>query len=140
MNEQDDVRQFHEKFKLDLAKEPSLLCEELFRFRLKFMQEELDEFAEAHEDGHLINAADGLIDLAYVLHGTALLMALPWQKLWDNVHTQNMKKVRISRTEIDGSKRKSRYDIIKPAGWTPPDHTVILGNRSWWPVFDPEDK
>lgn len=135
MNQHDDIRAFHEKFGLQTAQVPSYLTEDLFRFRLQFMQEELDEFAEAHENDSLINAADGLIDLVYVAQGTALLMGLPWMHLWKTVHTANMQKVRALR--IEDSKRGSKYDIIKPKGWTPPDHSIILGNGPW-PIFDPE--
>ena len=44
----------------------------------------------AHECDHY----DALIDLTYVAMGTAYMMGLPWQDLWDEVQRANMSKVR----------------------------------------------
>lgn len=132
--ERNDVRLFQNFFKVPMAVQPSLLSEELFRFRAKFLHEEVMEFVQGHNAQNLCDAADALIDLAYVLHGTALMMGLPWDALWREVHHKNMKKVRVTR--VDESKRGSIYDIKKPKEWTPPDHTKILGEGPW-PVFMP---
>lgn len=132
--ERDDVRWFQSFFEVPMASQPSLLNEELFRFRAKFLHEEIMEFIEGHNAGNLCDAADALVDLAYVLHGTALMMGLPWDDLWTEVHKKNMQKVRV--LHVDESKRGSVYDIRKPKGWTPPDHRRILGDGPW-PVFNP---
>lgn len=116
----DDVAEFHERFGLLISGgSPRLLDLELFRFRLKFLHEELDEFTDAHLRGDLVEAADGLIDLVYVALGTAVMMGLPWQALWDEVHRANMKKIRVASS--DESKRGSAFDVRKPASWVPPD-------------------
>lgn len=138
-----DVKAFHEKFGVSMAKVPSLLGLEAFDFRLKFMQEELDEFNTDHNDGDLHGAADALVDLVYVAVGTALIMGLPWDKLWAEVQRKNMQKMRAERA--DQSKRASKFDVVKPAGWTPPDHTAALMdgqplNFQGWPVFDPSSE
>ena len=135
--EQADVKAFQEKFGVPMADVPSLLTQPVYDFRLKFLHEELQEFADAHGANDLPKAADALVDLAYVLHGTALMMGLPWEKLWNEVHRKNMEKVRA--THESQSARQSTLDVVKPEGWTPPDHTVILG-RGPWPVFDPLQK
>ena len=75
--ERQDVIHFHQKFGVPVATEPSFLNCEAYAFRVKFMQEELDEFREAHSTGDMHGAADALVDLAYVVHGTAHMMACP---------------------------------------------------------------
>lgn len=127
--EHDDVCAFQEKFNVPMAVEPTFLDPEAFKFRVKFMQEELDEFITDHSEHNMHGAADALVDLAYVLHGTALMMGLPWSELWDEVQRANMAKERA--TCASQSKRGSALDVIKPEGWKAPDHTAALGAGPW---------
>lgn len=138
-----DVRAFHDKFGVSMAKVASLLGQEAYAFRLKFMREELQEFQDDHDAGDLHGAADALVDLVYVAVGTALIMGLPWDKLWQEVQRKNMEKVRATRA--DQSKRASKFDVVKPAGWTPPDHTTALMDGypldfHGWQVFNPSSE
>jgi len=127
--ERQDVLAFQQKFKVPMAVTPHFLQEETFQFRLKFLQEELDEFETAHLSGDMHGAADALVDLAYVLHGTALMMGLPWPRLWDEVQRANMTKVRAKHA--GESKRGTALDVVKPEGWKGPDHTAALGAGPW---------
>jgi predicted HAD superfamily Cof-like phosphohydrolase len=127
--ERRDVLAFHQKFNVPMSREPAFLNEAAFNFRVKFMQEELDEFREGHMLGDMHEAADALVDLAYVLHGTALMMGLPWPRLWDEVQRANMAKVRAKHA--GESKRGSALDVVKPEGWIAPDHTAALGTGPW---------
>lgn len=131
--EHEDVRLFQEKFQIPMSKVPALLDSAAFNFRSGFMAEELSEFIEAHTASDLIGAADALVDLAYVLHGTALMMGLPWELLWKEVQRANMAKERA--THPGQSKRSSTLDVIKPVGWKGPNHAQFLG-VSGWPVFN----
>jgi len=115
----EDVCAFHQKFELPRNEVPGLLNEELKDFRIRFLQEELDEFVEACENNDDAKAFDALIDLVYVALGTAYMMNLPWDDGWYQVQFANMKKVRVKNE--DESKRGSIYDIIKPEGWVSPD-------------------
>jgi len=124
-----DVALFHHKFKVPVASDPSFLGPKTFEFRFRFMHEELAEFHLAHSKGDMEGAADALIDLAYVIHGTAHMMGLPWPALWEEVQRANMSKVRA--TSPDQSKRGSALDVIKPEGWEPPNHSRILGEGPW---------
>lgn len=124
-----NVGEFHEQFGLDsvtfngVGQRP--FPPELADFRIKFMQEELDEFIEGHDEGNLAKMADALIDLVYVAMGTAHLLGLPWQELWNDVQRANLAKVRASSDGSD-SKRLSAFDVIKPEGWVPPHTEAIL--------------
>lgn len=125
----DDVGEFHEKFGLPAVRRthpvhPQLLDHDMFRFRLKFLEEELSEFVHAQHAQDLAKAADALIDLVYVAMGTAHKMGLPWQELWREVQRANMAKERA--TSADQSKRGSTFDVIKPPGWQPPDIDGVL--------------
>jgi len=130
-----DVWAFQQKFNVPMASVPSFLDRETFDFRLKFLQEELHEFFVAHTSRDMHGAADALVDLAYVLYGTALMMGLgdAWPQLWAEVQRANMSKVRAAHA--GESKRESTLDVVKPAGWKPPDHSAALG-AGLWHVFD----
>lgn len=127
--ENDDVKAFQEKFGVPMSATPAFLTGEVARFRANFLLEEIDEFIDANDVLDLAGAADALIDLVYVAHGTALIMGLPWDKLWDEVQRANMTKMRA--TSAEDSKRKSSLDVIKPPGWVGPDHSAALGPRQF---------
>ena len=127
--EREDVKAFQLKFNVPMSHKPVFLTDSAFDFRVQFLKEELEEFRHAHLTRDMHGAADALVDLAYVLHGTALMMGLPWRKLWDEVQRANMEKIRA--TDASQSKRGSALDVIKPAGWVGPDHSEALGAGPW---------
>lgn len=120
----EDVREFQEKFKIPMSPVPAFLDKDAYEFRVKFMQEELDEFLTACDEGNMAEAADALGDLVYVAMGLALMMGLPWPEVWDEIQKANLTKVRA--TEVSQSKRGSLLDVVKPEGFVPPDHKPAL--------------
>lgn len=120
-----NVLQFYAKFHLPIPEAPQLLDRETLRFRTARLVEELAEFCAAHGAGDLAGAADALVDLSYILHGTAISMGLPWSVIWNEVHEANMKK------ELASSASQSRHgfsaDIVKPKGWQAPNLAQHLG-------------
>lgn len=114
-----DIRNFHEKFGLAYDGGPRSLDSELSEFRIKFMQEELDEYKRSCESQDLVGQFDALIDLVYVALGTAYLQGLPFDEGWAEVQRCNMAKVRAA--SADQSKRGWRLDIIKGPDWTGPE-------------------
>jgi len=122
-----DVRDFHEKFEVPMAPEPTLLDLLTMQYRIDFLQEELNEIDEAYQGDDLHGVADGLVDLVYVALGTAALMGLPWQALWSEVQRANISKVRTPNAAA--SKRNNSLDVIKPDGWVGPDFSPWLGAK-----------
>jgi predicted HAD superfamily Cof-like phosphohydrolase len=145
----EDYLQFHIKFGFNCPKKFTIPDEETVRIRLNFLLEELTETATAFGYSLSFNKkfeknknlpvqphgiVDGLIDLEYVLLGTAAFCGLLskmagydftyWEYGWTAVHTANMKKVRVDK--INQSARDTLIDVRKPAGWAAPDLTEIL--------------
>jgi predicted HAD superfamily Cof-like phosphohydrolase len=129
-----DVAAFHAKFGLpEATSDPghhqlpksSFDMAALIKFRLQFMQEELDEFLKGWEEGDYAQMADALIDLEYVVLGTSHMLGFPHPELWDDVQAANMRKERAA-TDGSNSKRGSALDVIKPEGWVGPDGASIL--------------
>jgi predicted HAD superfamily Cof-like phosphohydrolase len=124
-----DIIEFHQRFELNAPDVPQLLDKDTADFRIDFMQEELHEFINAHNAGDLVKAADALADLTYVVLGTAYLMGLPFNDVWDSVHRANMTKVRAQ--SADESKRGSQLDVVKPEGFVPPDESIRMLLQDW---------
>lgn len=126
-----DVGDFHEKFGLHNTTHhpagPTGAEEdvELLWFRIKFMQEELDEFIKASGEDDHVEMFDALLDLVYVAMGTAHLLGYPWKQGWDEIQRANMTKERAA-TDGSNSKRGSSFDVVKPAGWVGPIHAPLL--------------
>lgn len=154
----DDVGRFHQKFGLDNTSfhdpGPRELPRDALLFRLKFMVEELQEFATAthfkiaevgydtedifvmdldEDENRKIDHAgafDALIDLVYVAMGTAHLMGYPWELGWRRVQGANMRKIR-AKADASDSARGHALDVVKPPGWTPPDIEQLLQQYGW---------
>ncbi len=130
-----DVGEFHEKFglrntndEMSYGPRPDYATKELMEFRLKFLEEELEEFRKALEAGDDAEMADALVDLIYVASGTAHLKGYPMVELWDDVQRANMEKQRALE-DGSNSKRGSSFDVVKPEGWRPPMTREIM--RKW---------
>lgn len=119
----DMVYEFNEKFGLPLGDADIISTDvEACSYRAKFMQEELDEFVIAMHEGDRVKAFDALLDLTYVVFGTALFMGVSKEQFkagFDAVHKANMSKIRTER--VEDSKRGSTFDVVKPKGWVPPE-------------------
>lgn len=149
-----EVGQFHHKFGLDNTTYDSLpgprdLPIDLIRFRMMFLCEELQEFMEGvgltfrnslwdmvmqgadwNCEKTPAKMFDSLIDLVYVAYGTAHLLGYPWEEGWTRVQHANMAKVRALADASD-STRGSAYDVVKPAGWVPPDIDALMKEYGW---------
>lgn len=131
-----DIGAMHTKFgvntvlrELDADKLKAFL-----EFRIKFLQEELDEMIKARSDYEAgtikgIVAADdtvdALIDLCVVAIGTLDAFDVNSDEAWNRVHRKNMEKevgIKASRPNPLGLP-----DLIKPDGWTPPSHADNVG-------------
>lgn len=137
-----DVQEFNNKFHLTELqnKEPGFIEIDMMKFRIKFMMEELQEFANASGftiDGDKVNynansrkdlekALDGLVDLLYVLKGTVLLMGMGhiFDTAWQRVQDANMQKIRAQHK--DESKRGAVWDVVKPEGWIAPSFSDLV--------------
>lgn len=119
-----DIEDFHRKFELHGPQIPTQLPSDLHEFRVDFMLEELHEYRMAHNQGNIVDQLDALVDLTYVVLGTAYLHGFDFNEAWRRVHAANMAKVRAA-SEVD-SKRGSAYDVVKPEGWTAPDLSDLV--------------
>jgi predicted HAD superfamily Cof-like phosphohydrolase len=118
-----DVAKFHREItREEMPSTPTLVSPDLCLRRFRFLIEEAEEFYNAAVAGDIVGAADGLADVVYVALGTAYVMGLPFEKIWDAVQRANMKK-------ISGPTKRSPNDAVKPPGWQAPEAEIaqIIG-------------
>lgn len=88
------VAEFHKTFKAPILDKPQIPSKERCELRVKLLQEELDELKAAIADHDLVEIADALCDLQYVLSGAVLEFGLgeKFPALFDEVQRSNMSK------------------------------------------------
>lgn len=120
----DDVKAFHEACDVPVLNE-TYLPEGLRRvLRYDLIDEEINkELLPAMLRDDLVGIADGLADAIYVLVGTALEYGIPLEKVWDEVHASNMRKVDPQTGKV---LKRADGKVIKGPNWTPPDITGLL--------------
>jgi len=96
--------------------------------RLRLMQEELDEYRLAAENGDIVGIADALTDLLYVVYGTILAHGLQdyAQELFDEVHRSNMSKLDENGSPVYREDGK----VLKSKLFSEPDLESILAKQS----------
>jgi len=89
-----DVAKFHDTFSLPIEEKPLIPNSKRCELRVSLLQEELNELKEAIEDNDLVEVADALCDLQYVLSGAILEfgLAAEFKTLFDEVQRSNMSK------------------------------------------------
>ncbi len=89
-----DVAQFHDTFNLPVLDTPAIPDKKRCELRVNLLQEELDELKEAIENQDLVEVADALADIQYVLSGAILEFGLgqKFKALFDEVQRSNMSK------------------------------------------------
>ena len=85
---------FHRMFNLPIVEHPSIPDSSRCQLRVNLLQEELDELKEAIVDQDLVEIADALCDLQYVLSGAIHEFGLTerFSDLFDAVQQSNMSK------------------------------------------------
>jgi predicted HAD superfamily Cof-like phosphohydrolase len=102
---------------------PTVLTEVQARRTSEAVNEELLELKHACLDGDVLEAADAVIDMMFFGLGRLAEMGVPAAAVFEAVHAANMKKVPGDLAKRSGW---SGSDAVKPAGWTPPDHSFLL--------------
>jgi len=95
------VSEFHKTFNAPILESPQIPSKERCELRVALLQEELNELKQAIEDNDLVEIADALADLQYVLSGAILEFGLKekFNTLFDEVQRSNMSKACVSQQE-----------------------------------------
>lgn len=127
------LREWHRKFEVPLANEPTVPPPTRRELRVKLINEEAKEFSDASDACDLIEAADALADLLYVVYGAALEWGIPVDDVLKEVHRSNMTKVWPDGTVH----RREDGKILKPPTYSRANiHEVLLTPRRFYTRVD----
>ena len=103
------VAEFHRTFNAPILDTPQIPSEQRCQLRVSLLQEELDELAQALKDKDLVEVADALCDIQYVLSGAVLEFGLgeKFVELFNEVQRSNMSKA--CSTEEEAQKTLEHY-------------------------------
>lgn len=115
--------EFNNAFEIPKLENPEIGSKELIELRIKLLQEEVAEYAEAARGGDLVEVLDALADIAYILAGTVINHGM--QHVFDDafaeVHRSNMAKL------VDGKVlRREDGKVMKPENWQPPNLSQFI--------------
>ena len=95
------VAEFHQTFKHPIVSDPQIPSEERCKLRISLIDEELKELEEAVKNKDIIEVADALCDIQYVLSGAILEFGLgkKFKDLFEEVQRSNMSKACATEQE-----------------------------------------
>ena len=148
------VAEFHQTFKHPIISDPQIPSEDRCKLRISLIEEELRELEEAVNNRDIIEIADALCDIQYVLSGAVLEFGLgaKFNDLFEEVQRSNMSKACASEQEAmdtvayyktnkdtecyyrqEGGRwlvyRKSDNKTIKSINYSPANLGPVIGNH-----------
>jgi predicted HAD superfamily Cof-like phosphohydrolase len=122
------VLQFHTAFGLPTGTKSGLpsLQSNRRELRQKLLREEFHEYCVAERNNDLVEIADALGDMAYIIWGTALEYGIPLDKVIEEIHRSNMSKLDWDFKPIMREDGK----VLKSERYTPPDIKRILDEEA----------
>jgi predicted HAD superfamily Cof-like phosphohydrolase len=120
-----DVTKFHNAFKIIVNQNPTVEIDNaLIELRYRLMQEENSEYLEAAKNKDLIEVADALGDMLYILCGTILTHGLQYkiEEVFNEIQRSNMSKLGKDGNPIYRNDGK----VMKGPNYFKPDIYKIL--------------
>lgn len=120
----DGVEKFRRAFKLPISESVQLPEQNIRDLNIKLIREEFDEYIEAEKDNDIVEIADALGDMIYLICGAALSYGIPLDAVLAEIQRSNMTKL------DDNGKPIYREDgkVMKSNNFEEPNIPQILYN------------
>ncbi len=122
------VEEFHRIYKLGNSDKPiGKLKMEKEKLRFNLMKEENEEYLEAAEKGDVVEVADALGDMLYILCGTIIEhgMQKVIEEVFEEIHRSNLSKLDENGNPVYREDGK----VIKGPNYFPPNIEKVLKNQ-----------
>ena len=119
------VQEFHEAFGLGVNHKPKAkLSDQKLKLRFDLMEEENEEYLEAAQNDDLVEVADALGDMLYILCGTILEHGMQYkiEEVFNEIQRSNMSKLGADDKPIYREDGK----VMKGPNYFKPDILKIL--------------
>lgn len=113
---------FMNSFGQEVKTKPELPSQQIQQLRLDLIAEELEELQQAMNDHDIVEIADALTDLLYVVYGAGHAYGIDLDKCFDEVHRSNMSKLGADGKPIYREDGK----VMKGSSYFAPNLTKIL--------------
>lgn len=117
------VKEFHQTFGIESLDSPTFPSDKIQKLRIELIREEFEELKEAIADNDIVEVADALTDILYVVYGAGDAFGIDLDKCFNEVHRSNMSKLtkdgEVVRRESDGK-------VLKSDQFSPPDLSKVL--------------
>ena len=117
------VEDFMEAMGQEVNAIPAFPEQEIQRLRLDLIEEELDELHYAMDNKDMVEIADALGDLLYVVYGAGHAFGIDLDECFKEIHASNMSKLGPDGKPI----KREDGKVLKPDTFFPPDLKSILG-------------
>lgn len=122
----DFVKEFHESFGIENNEQPTTeLSAKDIQLRFDLLKEENEEYLEAAKEGNLVEVADALGDMMYILFGTILKHGMQHKivEVFEEIQKSNMSKLGEDGKPIYREDGK----VLKGPNYFKPNISEVLG-------------
>ncbi|WP_339885745.1 nucleoside triphosphate pyrophosphohydrolase family protein [Polaribacter vadi] len=119
------VHEFHTAFKLNIQNKPTInISEDRKKLRFELMKEENEEYLEAAQNNDIVEVADALGDMLYILCGTIIEHGMQdkIEEVFNEIQRSNMSKLGEDGKPIYREDGK----VLKGPYYFKPDFSKIL--------------
>ncbi len=124
------VKEFHETFGAAIRTTPALNIPER-QLRLKLIEEEAEEYHDAEADNDLIEMADAMGDLIYVIYGAAITHGIDLDEILAEIQRSNMSKLGEDGKPMIITEGEKKGKIMKGPNFFVPDIHKVLTKQGW---------
>lgn len=93
MTQFDQVHEFHRVYDCNISAKPVLPSDSERALRRSLLEEEYKEYLLAEKNNDLVEIADALADMLYIINGTCVSYGIPIDEIFNEVHASNMSKL-----------------------------------------------
>jgi predicted HAD superfamily Cof-like phosphohydrolase len=99
------VSEFHKLFDAPILESPQIPNSDRYNLRISLIQEELNELKQAINDNSIVDVADALGDIQYVLSGAILEFGLGenFKEIFDEIQRSNLSKACLNIKEAEAT-------------------------------------
>lgn len=125
MTQYHKVKKFHEIYDCHIGDQATFPSDDERVLRKNLLREEFDEYLAAEADNNLVEVADALGDMLYIIYGTAVSYGLPINEIFDEIHNSNLSKLDENGLPI----RRDDGKILKGPNYFRPDIASIISEN-----------
>ena len=122
MSNFDDVKNFMNIYEQEVKTKPSFPSEKIVQLRYDLIKEELDELSVAINNKDIVEVADALTDLLYVVYGAGHSFGIDLDKCFAEVQRSNLSKLNIDGKPIYNENGK----VMKGPNYSKPNLKQFL--------------